>query len=218
MKINNINVADWSLPGIAKEHNELNKTYLDKNEFGKYESFFKLKEAINYIKDNDKIETLLDVGCGAGWQAVYLNNNKLLNDLKYTGIDLSDDMCILAKQNFNDGEFYSIDIIKGNIKEKYDIIMESAVLELVHDWEFALRNMMSACNKWLIFHRLFFTEKEMKYEQTSTYMNLPDIRIHISLLRLDEILKEQNFEIVKADKWIVSDAYNMGTFIAKRSS
>jgi len=217
MKINNIDVVDWSLPVLAKEHDVLNKTYSNKNEFDKYESFFKLKEAIDYIKSDDNPTTLLDVGCGAGWQAVYLNKKGLLNNLKYTGADLSNDMCILAKQNYKDGEYYSIDIIKEKIKEKYDIVMESAVLELVHDWEFALRNMMTASNKWLVFHRLFFTEKEMKYEQTSTYLNLPDIRIHISLVKLNEILKEQNFKIVKSDKWIVSDAYNMGTFVAKRS-
>ena len=95
--------------------------------------------------------------------------------------------------------------------------MESAVLELVHDWEGVLETMIKISNMWLVFHRLFYTNEKTKFEQVKTYLGIPDIRIHIGLNDLNKILEKQNFKIVKQDKWEINDDYNMGTFVAKKN-
>lgn len=207
--------ADWTTQEIANANNDLNSSYFQTGEYKKYESYFKLKEAFEYIFNNEQKRPLsvLDVGCGSGWHAVYLKENNF--QLLFNGTDISEYMCINALKNFPDGNFFISNIIEENFKNIYDIVMESAVIELMSDWEKAIKNMLISSNKWFIAHRLFFTEEETKEEQVTTYFNMPDIRIHVGLEEFINILKKEGFTMVKKDVWRNS-SYKMGTFIAKR--
>jgi len=213
----NIISADWTLKEIADAHNELNKSYFDSGDFEKYEAFFKLYEAFEWIIKNDKNnKTLLDVGCGAGWHAIYLQKKGLIPPLEYIGYDISKNMCNIAKKNFTNGKFYIKNICDINAIKKYDIVMESAVLELIHNWEKAFKNMLKSANKWFISHRLFITDDKTKIEQVKTYNKIPDIRFYIGRDDLNKILKKEGFELKKEDIWH-DKTYKMGTFIFRRN-
>ena len=209
--------VDWTTKEIADANDKLNASYFKTGVYKKHESYFKLKEAFEYILSNDRKRPLsvLDVGCGSGWYAVYFEKEDLQKNLIYNGTDLSENMCANAKNNFSNGNFFVSDVVKNSFNKKYDIIMEAAVLELVTDWKMALKNMLIGSNRWFIAHRLFITYGETIEEQVKTYFDLPDMRVHIGWKEFINILKNEEFDIIKEDVWHVG-AYTMGTFIAKR--
>lgn len=209
--------ADWTCFEFAKANHELNESYFQTNEHKKFPSYFKIKEALQWIiseeKDNSKL-SMLDVGCGTGWQAEYFRLEGLFDKIEYTGSDISTHMCDFAKKNCSSGNFIVSDIIQ-EIPGIFDIVSEAALLELLDDWKKAVSNIIKCSNKWIIFHRLFFTEGETYVEQVVTYNNAADLRYHISLKELGSFLNSNGFSIVKEDVWI-TEPYKMGTFIAKR--
>ena len=207
--------ADWTLPEIAKANNDLNAGYFVTGEYSKYPAYFKLKEAIEYILKQDASSTILDVGCGSGWQAEYLKREGLLSKINYTGLDISEHMCNNAKKNCPYANFIHSNIVTDMINEKYDIVYEAAVLEIISDWKSALIKMMNISNKWIILHRMFFVDDKTITEQVTTYHEIPDIRHHIGINDLNSLIFQYNFILDKKDIWHISN-FNMGTFILKR--
>ena len=208
--------ADWTLPELADENNSLNRGYFENDECDKYPGYYKLKEAIVWISNREKIKTMLEIGCGSGWHATYLKKRGILDGIKYTGFDISHSMCTYAKENFPDGQFIVADILIDDIEERFDVVSESAVLELVKSWENGVRGMMKHSKKWLIFHRLFFQDEETMLEEVPTYNQISDIRWHVGMKELKKILAENNFDIVFSDVWGRNNPYNIGTFVARR--
>jgi SAM-dependent methyltransferase len=208
--------VDWKMYELAYENNKLNKGYYQTEEYKRYDSIMKVIDSVNFIlsKETDKMD-LLDVGCGAAWQAVCFKKENITG-INYHGLDVSQHMCDFGKENYPEGEFFTADIETDDLGKQFDIVMESAVVELTGDWKKCVAGMMKHSKKWLIFHRMFFTDDKTRTEQTTTYNDIPDIRIHVGLNDLNKELSKQNFSIIRKDIWKVNDEYKMGTFIARR--
>jgi SAM-dependent methyltransferase len=211
-----MNGANWTLYELAHENNELNKKYFENNGYKNFTSFIKSIEAIKFILQSEKkaIE-LLDIGCGSGWQAICFEKEGLGELIKYNGLDISKHMCNFATKNYPNGNFFVADIVIDNLEKKFDVVMESAVIELVSDWKKCISGMVKHSKKWLIFHRMFFTNDKTILEQAETYNKIPDLRRHIGLTELSDELSQHGFSLVKKDVWNISPQYRMGTFIAK---
>lgn len=207
--------ADWTLPELAVENNKLNKGYFKTGEYKQYPAYYKIRDAINWILKRDKITSILEVGCGSGWQAVYLKKEGLLKNIEYYGLDISETMCKFARENFLDGDFVVADILYDDVGKQCDVVTESAVLELVEKWEDGVLGMIKCAKEWLVFHRLFFKDKKTILERVPTYNNIEDIRWHIGLDELNGILDSHGFKMVFEDVW-AHDPYKIGTFIARR--
>lgn len=208
--------VDWKNIIFAIENDKLNRGYFETGEYKKYASFSKGKEALQFILKESSLTSLdlLDVGCGTGWQAVYFQREKL--PLNYWGLDLSKHMCEFAKKNYPEGIFITANIENFVLDKTFNVVMESAVIELVSDWKKCIAGMVRLSKEWLVFHRMFFTERNTFMEQGTTYLGLPDLKRHIGLLELDEELAQFNFHLVHKDIWNITPSYKMGTFIARR--
>jgi len=215
--VDGITAVDWKLPILAKENDELNAQYFKTEQYKTIEAYYKLKSAIDYILSNTKKKSmkLLDIGCGSGWHAVYLQKENLLHRINFFGNDISQAMCNNAKKNFPNGRFFVGDITQEHYNKEYDIVMESAVIELIHDWQQGTLNMLKSSQEWFIAHRLFFTDEETEIQQVKTYNNLPDIRFLVGMKEFEEILDKENFKIVFQDVWHTRP-YKMGIFVARR--
>jgi ubiquinone/menaquinone biosynthesis C-methylase UbiE len=65
-----------------------------------------------------KGNTLLDIACGTGAQAAYLQKNFIV-----TGIDISDEMLEKARNKVENARFINADMCDFNLDGKYDVIL-----------------------------------------------------------------------------------------------
>lgn len=81
----------------------------------------------NWIQNGMRI---LDVGCGAGKNLFKIDSE--YEDCELYGIDISETMVRIAKQNSTDAKnhivFVNVDFLKFNSEEKYDVIIFNYVL------------------------------------------------------------------------------------------
>lgn len=205
--------ADWNTLEIAKENYELNKSYFETEQYKILPAYYKLKEAVEFImlQENKKL-SLLDIGCGSGWHAEYLKREGMFSSISYTGLDTSEHMKYFAQIVYPEGNFIVSNIVQEQLSLSFDIVMESAVLELVEYWKDMIKNMIGYSNKYLILHRMFYCDNKTFTQQVTTYNNIPDIRTIIGLKDLEEILNQFDFILIRKDIWRA----DMGTFIAER--
>jgi ubiquinone/menaquinone biosynthesis C-methylase UbiE len=69
-----------------------------------------------YKKSNSN--ELLDIACGTGAQAAYLQNNFVV-----TGIDISDDMLDIAKMKVTKATFQNADMCDFDLEKQFDVIV-----------------------------------------------------------------------------------------------
>lgn len=151
---------------------------------------------------------LLDVGCGVGSLAEYIDKNNI--NLYYIGIDIMPEMVERAKsknyKNINP-QFMTMDFFKKtDIKDDVDYIYTSGIfnLNLGNNEEFlkeAIEAFLLAARKGVCFNLLDISCKE-KYGDKYYYYKKDDI-----LLLTQDILKKLNlsYKIHIEDKYLQND-------------
>ena len=216
-----IEMADWqNQKEFAKASFDMNKEYFKTGEHKKYPSYFKLKEAFEYIyrEDGQKTFKVLEAGCGVGFQTKYLFDEHIGDYFDYTGSDISEHMIEYAEKNIPNGKFIVDDIIDTKIDGNFDVVYESALLELVFDWQKGFEAMLKLSSRWVILHRLFYNTGYKSYiKQTTTYNNVPDGRIFISMADIANVSRNYGFEVIKNDGWnLLSPTEGLSTCILKK--
>jgi SAM-dependent methyltransferase len=107
-----------------------------------------LRRIIQQIIRPLEFQSVLDVGCGQG---------SLMQELQAEfpritpyGIDLSASAVELARERVSGGCFRVMDITKGSLDEKYDLVVCSEVLEHLPDDMTALQNLRKMTGKYLL--------------------------------------------------------------------
>jgi len=100
---------------------------------------------INYLKLKKDVQTVLEVGCGAGLYPIKFK--ELFTGMRYTGLDISKAGIEYCKKNssFN---FICGDILKMNLQEKYDLVFSHAVIDHVYDINGFLSKISQVCKKY----------------------------------------------------------------------
>ncbi len=82
--------------------------------------------------------TIADFGCGFGDFYGFLINNKKLQNIRYTGIDINENLIRMGKSVYPESDFYCGDIIKDNYDQHFDFIFSSGVFnhKLQHQHEY----------------------------------------------------------------------------------
>lgn len=80
---------------------------------------------LEVIKNKNKEVTILDVGCGYG--GLYERIKEKNINVKYSGVDLCENMIEYAKKTYSDSIFYCEDIMKINLAE-YDYVVCNGIL------------------------------------------------------------------------------------------
>ncbi|MEI0844222.1 class I SAM-dependent methyltransferase [Brachyspira pilosicoli] len=157
---------------------------------------------------NMSSNVLLDVGCGVGSLAEYIDKNNI--NLYYIGIDIMPEMVERAKsknyKNINP-QFMTMDFFKKtDIKDDVDYIYTSGIfnLNLGNNEEFlkeAIEAFLLAARKGVCFNLLDISCKE-KYGDKYYYYKKDDI-----LLLTQDILKKLNlsYKIHIEDKYLQND-------------
>ena len=84
-------------------------------------------EVINFNRKDDKIETILDFGCGTAHLLEHIKKKKIKN-IKYSGLDISSKFINVAKNKFPENDFYCLDILDYNVAlPHFDFILMNGV-------------------------------------------------------------------------------------------
>ncbi len=130
------------------------------------------KLRFDVLLDNAELEgkSLLDVGCGTGNLLEYINSKGI--HVKYTGVDIMDEMVMKAKSKQLDGEFRCADIFKEDVFKpaSFDVVYTSGIfnLNLGNNKEFlanALELFFSLSRETVVFNLLHYAspDREDKY-------------------------------------------------------
>lgn len=166
----------------------------------------RFKALIEHFNMNGNV--LLDVGCGVGSLAEYIDKNNI--NLYYIGIDIMPEMVERAKsKNYKNisPQFMTMDFFKKtDIKDDVDYIYTSGIfnLNLGNNEEFlkeAIEAFLLAARKGVCFNLLDISCKE-KYGDKYYYYKKDDI-----LLLTQDILKKLNlsYKIHIEDKYLQND-------------
>jgi SAM-dependent methyltransferase len=112
----------------------------------KSEKYFLTKSFISGIED------ILDVGCSVG--GIYTILQELNKDIKYTGLDVSLNAILHAKQ-LHRSEFTSFYHYDGNApfplnKQTYNLVFCSGVMHLIDNYKSVFQQMVESSNKYLL--------------------------------------------------------------------
>lgn len=196
----------WMLPEVAAEHDDMNRGYFTRGEAGKYPYFNVLRQAMTGLAAADPKAklTCLDVGCGAGWQAVYLSSVGFQNKLMYEGMDISQHMCDRAKRNYPAGVFYVADIMDFHPGRQWDVVMACGSIEHFSDWKGFLTRLAELSSRWIVVHKVFFQDGEGKpteHQTCPTYAGRTQTRMVLAYAEFREALEALGFVVDQRFDW-----------------
>jgi 2-polyprenyl-3-methyl-5-hydroxy-6-metoxy-1,4-benzoquinol methylase len=189
----------WTLEEVAKEHDNLNKSYFEQKKIN-IPYFETLKKAIVYIiLHENKLYSCLDVGCGAAWMAVYLMQEGFKNNILYEGLDISNAMIEKAKNNFPQGKYYIEDILEFDSHDVWDIVMANGSIEHFLNYKDFINKLINLSNDWIIINKIFFQKDDKDTEQMicPTYAGHKQTRMVLNYNEFINTLLINNFEIKK---------------------
>jgi SAM-dependent methyltransferase len=92
--------------------------------------------------------SVLDVGCGQGSPLEEIARRR--PGVELAGVDFSPRAVELARQRMPEAKFSVLDLTKGALDSKFDLIICTDVLEHIPDDRAALRNMRAMCGRWCL--------------------------------------------------------------------
>jgi SAM-dependent methyltransferase len=101
---------------------------------------------------NLEFASVLDVGCGQGSPLEALAESR--PGIELAGIDISVQAVELAKHRLPGATFSALDLTKGSLDRKFDLIVCSDVLEHIEDDVAALANMRKMASRWCVISTL----------------------------------------------------------------
>jgi tRNA (uracil-5-)-methyltransferase TRM9 len=105
-------------------------------------------------------DSVLDIGCGNGRLLEVIKNQN------YLGVDNSEELISLAKQNYPDNNFRVADILDLKIENKYDLVISVAVLHHLPSEELRLKALaeMNKVAKGKIYFSVWRMWNNQKYQ------------------------------------------------------
>jgi len=106
---------------------------------------FRVPKEVKKIILNAKVKSMIDLGCGEG--AMIRAIKKEFPKVKLTGIDISPRRINCLKKRLPKDKFYIKDVCNTNIKEKFDFIYSSQVIEHVQSDKKMIKEMSRLLKK-----------------------------------------------------------------------
>jgi SAM-dependent methyltransferase len=153
-----------------------------------YRSF---RTAITRLLERDRLPEparLLDVGCGAGAYADLLDRY-FPNRFEYTGADYSEEILAVARRRAPSHSFERLDVLADGVPAGYDIVLASALIDVIADWEPALDCLLVSDARYVLLHRQRITEGPSRVDVARGYRGQHTYATRLNLADLDRIAR-----------------------------
>jgi len=157
-------IDNWRSSELFKKQLNLNLTEISHE--SRYP--FHWNEFIPFIKEINP-SSILDVGCGCG---VYYKLCKLhFPNIKYTGVDYSEEAISLAKETWKYDNFFTMDYkdLTKVYLENFDLLYLGGLLPVLPNADEALEYIISLDPKHVLISKITFTESSSFYSTYKAY-------------------------------------------------
>lgn len=93
------------------------------------------------------VDTVLDVGCGEGSLIRALQPDR---PGRYAGADFSEAALAIARRRSPDAEFFHLDLVRGGLDRRFDLVLCTDVVEHIEDDRAAIANLAAMTGKYLL--------------------------------------------------------------------
>ena len=93
------------------------------------------------------VDSVLDVGCGEG---SLIRALQPALPARYAGADFSEAALAIARRRSPDAEFFHLDLVKGGVDRRFDLVLCTDVVEHVDDDDAAFANLAAMTGRYLL--------------------------------------------------------------------
>jgi ubiquinone/menaquinone biosynthesis C-methylase UbiE len=156
--IGSSSIEGWKNPVVARLQDFAYRELIKRMYAGEPREDLKVAaEAISFTGTTDPI--ILEVGCGSGYYAEiipYLLGRRV----KYIGVDYSEAMIRMAKENYPERPFVIGDAMMLPFKNgSFSIVFDGVSIMHVREYEMAIAEILRVSRQWVIFHTVPVTMK-----------------------------------------------------------
>lgn len=142
-------------------------------------------------------KSFLDIGCGCGALSEVLFRE--FPEMKYTGMDYSEDAIQIAKEEWSGRNFYVKDLMELTESDltDYDLIFASAVFDVMPNGDEALEHLMSVSPTNIILSRPKFVSESSFYETYIAYDVIETCAYHHNKEKFVELCGKYEYDIIQ---------------------
>ncbi len=211
--------------GLKKRISDLKKSSygkgwqkIDQINYEWYETLFNRtplihKNFINFLKEKNDINTVLEIGCGTGIYPIKFK--ELFFDKRYVGIDISKPAIEYCTKQ-SEFDFICGDFIKLDIKDEYDLVFSHSVIDHVYDIDSFLSKIVRITKKYAYvtaYRGYFPTLKQHRSvwdNENGCYFNDLSVNRIKHVLMYNNLIEEE-FSIEKQQSGIeLNKSYSIG--------
>jgi hypothetical protein len=143
----------WRSEDVARQMLELTNSQLgDPDVVPPYRAFRQVLAPVVDAPSLPRPATLLDIGAGMGAYGE-LVDRWWPGRFAYVGADSSEPILALARRRWPDRTFVHADLFDPGALNGYDVVMASAVIDVLADVDGALDALLRADARWVVLHR-----------------------------------------------------------------
>jgi SAM-dependent methyltransferase len=182
--------SSWRRADVAAQMLELtNRQLREPERVPPYRSFREVLAPLTAADDLPKPATFLDIGCGIGAYGELLER-WAPGRFRYLGADYSEEILAAASTRWPGREFVRKDVYEDGALDGFDIVFASALVDVLADYEAALRALLRSDASFVVLHRQFMTSGEPHVDVEPGYRGQWTYRSYITRDRLFELAEQ----------------------------
>ena len=149
------------------------------------------------VLEHYRPKSIHELGCGVGAASEVIKRH--LPFIEYSGSDYSEDAIHIAKNHWETPEKFSVLDIRDmteDFVQRYDCILEGAVLDVMPNGDEMLEFILSLNPKNLYLQRMKFTDEPSYYEEYEAYGQITTCQYHHNMDTVFSIADKYDYDIV----------------------
>jgi SAM-dependent methyltransferase len=138
---------------------------------------------------------VLDIGAGIGAYGELLDR-WWPERFTYVGADYSDEILEVARARWPARSFVQKDVFDPGALDGFDIVLASALLDVLPEFELALEALLGSDAMWIVLHRQRVNERRSHVDPAPGYRGQQTYRSYVTLPQLEHAARKSGLQIV----------------------